>query len=301
MSESMTQETVRCGHRQGIPCRDLALPEALRRTLPGWIVLVAAVAAVYAGIVQGMVLDWMQDDNYSHGFLVPVVAGYLAWTRRDSLARARVRPDPWGLAVLALGLTMLVLGWLATEYFTMRASLVVVMAGAVFHLLGRRVFALLAVPLAYLLLMVPIPYIVYDAAAFPLKLFVTDVSVLALKAMGIVVWQEGNIIMFPDITLEVANACSGLRSIMSLLAVGTAYALVFHRSLFDRLVLILSTVPLAVLTNVLRVVGTGILAKYFGESVAKGFFHEFAGFFVFMTAVALFGLLGLLLKKTRSQ
>jgi exosortase len=279
----------------------MTLSMAMRRHLPGWVLLFAVLSLVYAQIVQGMVADWISDENYSHGFLVPLISGYLAWRRRDELARAEVGSDSRGLILLGLGLGMLLLGWLGSEYFTMRASLVVVLSGSVLYLLGGQVFSLLAIPLGYLLLMIPIPYVIYNAAAFPLKLFVTDISVLALKALGIVVWQEGNIIMFPDITLEVANACSGLRSIMSLVAVGAAYALIFHRSWLDRGILLASTVPLAVATNAMRVVGTGILAKYFGEAAAKGFFHEFAGFFVFMTAVAMFGLLGALLKKVRSQ
>ncbi|WP_029897879.1 exosortase A [Desulfohalovibrio reitneri] len=275
----------------------MTLTTALRRTWPGWVAFFAVLSLVYFPVVQGMVEDWATDENYSHGFLVPLIAGYLVYRKRDELNQTPVGTAPIGLAVVAGGVGMLVLGWLASEYFTMRSSLVVVLAGASLFLLGRRVTGKLAAPLAYLLLMVPIPYVLYNAAAFPLKLFVTEISVFTLKTMGVVVWQEGNILMFPHITLEVANACSGLRSIMSLLAIGVAYALIFHRSNIQRALLILSTIPLAVITNALRVVGTGILAKYFGEAAAKGFFHEFAGLFVFMTAVALFVALGVVLKR----
>jgi exosortase len=185
----------------------------------------------------------------------------------------------------------------ASEYFTQRSSLVIIVAGSVLFLLGWDVFKILLAPLCYLLLMVPIPYIIYDAAALPLKLLVTKVSVLSMKALGIVVLQEGNILMFPNITLEVADACSGLRSIMSLLALGAAYAFVLHTKTRDRIILILSTLPIAIFTNCLRVIATGVLAQYVGSAAAEGFFHEFAGLFIFACAVFMFVTLSALLKR----
>jgi exosortase len=179
----------------------------------------------------------------------------------------------------------------------MRSSLVLILVGAVLFLFGWEVLKVLLVPLAYLLLMIPIPAVIYDAVAFPLKLFVTRVSVLSMKALGVVVVQEGNILMFPNITLEVADACSGLRSIMSLLALGVAYAFVLHPKIRDRVILVLSTLPIAIATNCLRVVATGVLAQHFGAAAAEGFFHEFAGLFVFAGAVAMFATLGTLLKR----
>jgi len=275
----------------------MTLVQALRKHSFELLLLVLLLGAVYHSIVYEMILDWKKDDNYSHGFLVPFIAAYLVYMRKDDLLAAVVRPCNAGFAIIALGLGVLFLGWLGTEYFTMRSSLVIIMAGSVLYLLGWEVFKILLAPLCYLVLMVPIPYIIYDAAAFPLKLLVTKVSVLSMKALGIVVWQEGNILMFPNITLEVADACSGLRSIMSLLALGAAYAFVLHTKTRDRLILILSTLPIAVFTNCLRVIATGILAQYFGSAAAEGFFHEFAGLFVFGAAVVLFVALGTSLKR----
>ena len=275
----------------------MTLVQTLRTHKFELLALVLLLGAVYHSIVYEMILDWKKDDNYSHGFLVPFIAGYLAYMRKDDLVAAVVRPCNAGLAVIAMGLGVLFLGWLGTEYFTMRSSLVIIIAGSVLYLLGWEVFKILLAPLCYLLLMVPIPYIIYDAAAFPLKLLVTKVSVLSMKALGIVVWQEGNILMFPNITLEVADACSGLRSIMSLLALGAAYAFVLHTKTRDRVILILSTLPIAIFTNCLRVIATGILAQYFGSAAAEGFFHEFAGLFVFGAAVVMFVALGSALKR----
>lgn len=263
----------------------------------GGLLLLVALAAVYWPVVIPMVKQWGSDPNYSHGYLVPLIAAYMAWMRKDDLLNSSPQPSLTGLLLFAFGLVMLLIGFLGTEYFTMRSSLVVVVAGSILYLLGWEVFKILLAPLCYLLLMVPIPYIIYDAAAFPLKLLVTEVSVLSMKALGIVVWQEGNILMFPNITLEVADACSGLRSIISLLALGAAYAFVLHHKARDRVILILSTLPIAVFTNCLRVIATGILAQYFGSAAAEGFFHEFAGLFVFGAAVVMFVALGACLKR----
>jgi exosortase len=256
-----------------------------------------AVGALYWPVIVPMVKQWASDDNYSHGFLVPIISLYLAYMRKNELYSANIHPCNAGLALVLFGLMMLLLGWVATEFLTMRSSLVVVLSGSILYLWGWEIFKILLAPLCYLFLMVPIPAVLYDAAAFPLKLFVTNVSVLSMKALGIVVWQEGNILMFPNITLEVADACSGLRSIMSLLALGAAYAFVLHTLIRDRIILIVSTLPIAILTNCLRVVATGVLAQYFGSAAAEGFFHEFAGLFVFAAAVSMFLVLGSALKR----
>lgn len=262
--------------------------------------LILFLALLYSKIVFGMVSDWYHDENYSHGFLVPFIAGYLLYQRRAALREAMIRPDSLGLFVFVAGVLQLLLGWLSTEYFTMRSSLITVLCGVTLYWYGRDVFRVLRAPLLYLLLMVPIPYIIYDSVAFPLKLFVTKVSVWALKLMGVVVWREGNILMFPNITLEVADACSGLRSIMSLLALSVAFALLFHKSLRNRLIIVGLTIPLAIVCNMLRVIGTGFLAQFFGAAAAEGFFHEFAGLLVFLTAVlVLFGV-GVFLRRHES-
>ena len=261
------------------------------------VLIFIAVGALYWPVIVPMVKQWASDDNYSHGFLVPIISLYLAYMRKNELQSANIHPCNAGLALVLFGLMMLLLGWVATELLTMRSSLVVVLSGSILYLWGWEIFKILLAPLCYLFLMVPIPAVLYDAAAFPLKLFVTNVSVLSMKALGIVVWQEGNILMFPNITLEVADACSGLRSIMSLLALGAAYAFVLHTLIRDRIILIVSTLPIAILTNCLRVVATGVLAQYFGSAAAEGFFHEFAGLFVFAAAVVMFVALGSALKR----
>jgi len=258
---------------------------------------VVAIGMAYATIIPAMVMDWSHDENYSHGFLVPLISGYFLWEKWPQLKTVRLQPSNAGLLVVAGSLLLLLLGFVGREYFTMRASLVMLLAGIILFWCGREVLKLTALPVGFLLFMVPLPYIVYDAIAFPLKLLVAEYSVLALKVMGITVLREGNIIMFPQTVLEVADACSGLRSLMSLLTLAVAVAFVFHKSLAKRLILIVSALPIAIVTNMFRVIATGVLAQYYGAAAAEGFFHEFAGLAVFILAMVLLLLESALLRR----
>ena len=271
--------------------------ESLKKNRVQLLLIIPLLVGLYWKIVPGMVRDWTRDENYSHGFLVPLIAGYFLYQRWPQLKERVARPDGVGLVVIILGLLQLLLGWLSTEYFTMRSSLVVLLAGLVLYFFGRQVLKLMALPLGYLLFMVPIPYIIYNLAAFPLKMFVTKVSVGALHLLGVIVQREGNIIIFPTTTLEVADACSGMRSLLSLLALAVAYAYFIPTSTKRRWILIASAVPIAIATNALRVIVTGILAQWWGAKAAEGFFHEFAGMAVFALAMALLVGVGALVKR----
>lgn len=272
--------------------------QAVRTNRWNFLLLLLLVSLTYASVIPDMVLQWKDDANYSHGFLVPLIAGYFLYLRRNELADATVEPWGPGLAVIVAGLLQLVAGRLAGEFFTMRLSLVVVLAGIVLFLLGKGVFRFILLPLAYLLFMIPLPYILYDAVAFPLKLLVTRVSVKALQFLEITVLREGNILMFPSVTLEVADACSGVRSLVSLLAISTACAFLIDLSPLRRAILVASAVPIALATNAFRVIITGILAQYWGKAAAEGFFHEFAGMSVFAMALVLVAAVTALLRRT---
>jgi exosortase len=262
-----------------------------------FLLLLPFVAVLYATIMPDLFDDWLNDPNYSHGLLVPFISGWFAWQRRGDLQASEVRSSNAGLVVIFTALVMLIVGAAGTEYFTQRISLVLLLAGIILYWFGREVLRILALPVAFLVFMVPLPYIVYDAIAFPLKLLVAKVSVATLKAVGVIVWREGNIIMFPNVTLEVADACSGLRSLMSLLAIGVSYAFIFHNSRPQRILLILMAVPIAMISNMFRVIATGFLAQYYGAAAAEGFFHEFAGLAVFALAMGLLLLTGMILRR----
>ena len=251
------------------------------------IILFLGLFAVYAGILHDLSLAWLNDENYSHGFLVPFISAYFIWQQRDKLQKIPLRPSNGGLLLIAFSLCVLFVGVAAQEYYSMRSSFIFLLGGLVVFLLGWNWLKALALPIGFLFFMIPLPYIVYDAMAFPLKLFVAKFSVITLKLMGVVVLREGNIIMFPQTVLEVADACSGLRSLMSLLALGVALAVFTQPKISRRVLLVSLTLPIAIATNMIRVIGTGYLAQHYGAAAAEGFFHEFAGMAVFILAMVL--------------
>ena len=254
-------------------------------------------AGLYSSVIPGMVRQWYLDGNYSHGFLVPVISAYLLYRRVDELKQAEVSPSGLGMTIIISALALLIFGTYGGEYFTLRASMILLLIGLVLHFFGREVFRIAAVPILFLFFMIPLPYIVYDAIAFPLKLFVTKISVIILKLIGVSVIREGNVLMFSTATFEVADACSGIRSLLSLLAMGTAYACLVRATRLQKLLIILAAIPLAVATNALRVIMTGLLAQHWGKAVAEGFFHEFAGLLLFAVAIALLLGLGALIRR----
>ena len=258
-------------------------------------------AGLYRDILPDMAHQWYEDANYSHGFIVPLVAAYFVYRRRSQLLQVPVAPWWPGFALFLLGLLQLVVGWLGTELFTMRSSVVVTLAGMTLFFFGKRLFRLMLLPLSYLLFMVPLPYLVYDSIAFPLKLLVTSASIAFLKLAGVVVMREGNIIMLPLTTLEVADACSGIRSLISLLALAVAYAFYLEFTPLKKTWLILAAVPIAIAANAFRVIVTGFLAQHFGAKAAEGFFHEFAGMAVFSVAITLLLALGFCLTDQKGK
>jgi exosortase len=277
----------------------MTFAQSLREHRIPLLLALLSVAAVYRGVLPKMVSEWYTDANYSHGFLVPFIAGYFVYERRHDLGSVTIEPWWPGLLLFLVGLLQLVIGWLGMEYFTMRSSLVVTLAGMTLFFFGKRLFRLMLLPLGYLIFMIPLPYLVYDAIAFPLKLFMTRVSIYFLQAVGVVVVREGNVIMLPLTTLEVADACSGIRSLISLFALAVAFAFFLKISPLRRVLLLASSVPIAISANAFRVIGTGLLAQYWGAKAAEGFFHEFAGMAVFVMAIMLLVAFGSLLARAK--
>ena len=244
----------------------------------------AAGAWLYADVIQKLVSDWAHDDNYSHGFLIPPLAGYFIWERRDSLAGAVLRPSVWGIGVVLGSLGVLVAGILGAEYFLSRVSLIGVMAGSVLFLAGWQHLRIVAFPLAFLLLMVPLPAIVFNQIAFPLQIFASRFGTEVLQVCAVPVLREGNVIVLASTKLEVAEACSGIRSLISLLTLGILFGYFTDRRLWVRTVIALSTIPIAIIANGIRVAGTGLAAHFYGPETAEGFFHTFSGWLVFLVA-----------------
>jgi exosortase len=243
---------------------------------------------LYRDVLFKLVRDWSHDENYSHGFLIVPIAAYFAWERRDRLRAASLSPSVLGLLVVILSVMTLIAGVLGAELFLSRVSLLGVIAGTILFVWGWEHLRILFLPVAFLLLMIPIPAILFNQIAFPLQLLASRFGELTLSALHIPVLREGNVITLANTELEVAEACSGIRSLISLLTLGIVYGYFVHTSVWVRTVLALATIPVAIVANGFRVAGTGVAAHYYGPQAAEGFFHTFSGWIVFLVA---FGML----------
>jgi exosortase len=294
--------------------------------------LVSALVFVYASVLTKLSHDWWVDENYSHGLLIPFVIGYILWAERKKLRQGPYRPSVlWGGAAIVLALFALWAGVAGAELFIQRTSLVLMLAGVVVYFWGGQLLRLVWVPLGLLLLAIPIPTIVFNKIAFPLQLFASRCAVWSMRLFDIPVLRQGNIIELMPLNsletkkLEVVEACSGIRSLMTLVTLAVVFAYVSYpresagtggtpdgsrrgglfRSLaswgfWRSTLLVLSAVPIAILTNALRVSGTGILARYYGVKIADGFFHSFSGWVIYIVAFVLLFAFGWVLDRLRS-
>jgi exosortase A len=248
------------------------------------LVLLLAGVYLYAPMARKLIRDWANDDNYSHGFFIVPLALFFAWERRGRLLQAARQPVALGLVVVIGSLGLLVAGTLGAELFLTRVSLIGTLGGTVLFLYGWAFLRALAFPLLFLLLMVPIPAIVFNQIAFPLQLVASRFGASALSACSIPVLREGNVIVLANTTLEVAEACSGIRSLVSLLTLALVYGYFMDSRWWVRAVVAISAVPIAIIANGLRVAGTGVAAHLYGPEAAQGFFHTFSGWLVFGVA-----------------
>ena len=302
----------------------VAVPRKLYQPLT----IAIALAFVYFTVLLKLGGDWWNDENYSHGLLIPFVIGYILWQERERFTEARTQPAVWWGAI-GVGFSLLLLwaGTAGAELFVQRVSLVLMVASVVIYFWGFRLLRLIAVPLSLLILAIPIPQIIFNRIAFPLQLFASRCAVAAMSFFSIPVLRQGNIIELMPLgasepkKLAVVEACSGIRSLMTLVTLAVVYAyftqprdsttnfslsqteaegskaehdklkfvgpflksFTFWRSL----ILVVAAVPIAILTNALRVSGTGVLAHYYGTRVADGFFHSFSGWVIYIAAAVL--------------
>jgi exosortase len=286
------------------------------RALP----IIVAIAFAYATVLAKLSYDWWTDENYSHGLLIPFIIGYLLWVGRDKFASARANASVWlGGATVAVALMALWAGVAGAELYTQRMSLVLLIAGVVVYFWGLQLLKLILIPLFLLILAIPIPAIIFNKIAFPLQLFASRCAVWSMQMLGIPVLRQGNVIelkplnSFDTKKLEVVEACSGIRSLMTLITLGVVFAYFTHPKsepdhpkthfygMLRSAIIVLSAIPIAIVTNALRVSGTGVLAHYYGTQIADGFFHSFSGWVVYIVAfLMLFGV-GWLLDRFRPK
>lgn len=254
----------------------------------GWLpyaIIAALLVAIYYHIAAKLVYDWYTIPDYSHGFLVPLFAGYLIWDKKAKLSAIPVQPTWRGLSLIILGIILLILGVYGVELFTTRMSFLFLMAGLIWTFFGGRMLRELRFPLLVLILAIPIPAIIFNHITFPLQLMASRIASNILPMLGVPVLQEGNVIQLPVMKLEVAEACSGIRSLMSLFALAVFYGYFLERTTSRRTILALASIPIAVAANVVRIVGTGLCVQYWDPDKALGFFHEFSGWVMFVISL----------------
>lgn len=251
------------------------------------LVVGAAALLVYLPTLVALARQWATDANYSHGFVIVPFAVYFGWRQRRRLAAAPRHPNALGLVIVVGSLLIFLAGLLGAELFLTRVSMIGVLAGAIVFLWGWRHLRVLAFPVLFLLLMIPLPALVFNRVAFPLQLLASRAGESALTLAGIPVLREGNVLVLPSTTLEVAQACSGIRSLISLLAMSLILGKLYEPRRWARAVLVVLTIPVAIVANAARVAGTGFAAQWIGPQAAQGFFHEFSGWVVFVLTLGL--------------
>jgi exosortase len=269
------------------PHRDI--PHTVSQWPVAWgpVLLLAALALwLYHGIFVKLVTDWYELPDFSHGFLIPFFAFFILWDNRQKFRTTPIQPSWAGSLLVVLALFELLLGRLGADLFLQRTSFVLLVAGIVWTLLGRPMLSRSKFVLFVFLLAIPLPTIVFNKITFPLQLFASRLSSDALQFVGVPVLRDGNIIQLPAMPLEVAEACSGIRSLMSLFTVAVIYGYFLERATWRRVVLALSSLPIAVAANVARIFGTGLCVQYWDPVKAMGFFHEFSGWLMFLVSLS---------------
>ena len=262
-------------------------PTAIRSYSLALLVLAGLVLVLYGSILKDLVFDWWNNPDYTHGFLVPVFSGYVLWLKRDSYRMIPLAASNFGLIVMFAAIALLFVGTLGADEFSTRISMCVLVAGIVIYLRGWSMLRALAFPLWYLTLAIPLPSILYNQVTFPLQLLASRIAAGLIELTGIPVFREGNLLRVPNYAVEVALACSGIRSLLTLIALAVGYAYVAERRTWARIGLVLLMIPIGVFTNALRITVSSLVGYRFGAEWAEGFLHAFSGWLIYLIALAL--------------
>jgi exosortase len=267
-------------------------------TTVGWVS--ALLVACYGPILLSLLRIWYDDPDMGHGFFVPVIAGYIAWKKRDEIADAIPNPNWWGLAILVWGALQLYVATLGAELFLARTSFVISIIGAVLLLGGTRYLKVFGFPLFLLFFMIPIPAIIYNQLTFPLQLIASSAAENGISLLQIPVIREGNVLELSSTKLNVVEACSGIRSLLTLTFLSLVYGYFFEKRTWVRVVLFFATIPIAIVANAGRVTLTGVVSQ-FNPDLAEGFFHEAQGWVIFMVALVILVALHQLIVRTTNM
>jgi exosortase len=259
--------------------------------------LIALASLLNMEVWYDLILDWMRDDNYSHGFLVVPVSIFVLYSRRQEL-RFPAPPSNLGLVLIVAGSLGLILGIAASEYFVTRVSLVMQLTGIGLAYLGVENFRRVWFAFFFLLFMIPIPAVIYYQATLPMQLLSTKITTFLLHLVGVPAIRQGHVIYLPDYSLEVIEACSGLRSLVALLALGSLHAWLYMTGRVRSVALVLLTIPIAMTSNVFRIFVTALGAYSISKELAESFLHEISGLLVFISAIVMMMIAGVFLRWT---
>jgi exosortase len=270
---------------------DLALPRARESSFSriDWLpcaIIAVLLCVLYYRVAIKLVYDWYSIPDYSHGFLVPFFAAFLIWDKRKELNTTPIRQSWAGIALVIFSIAVLILGVYGVDLFTSRMSFVMLLTGLIWTFFGWAMVKALRFPLVVLVLAIPFPAIVFNQITFPLQLLASRIASEILPILGVPTLHEGNVIELPIMKLEVAEACSGIRSLMSLFTLAVFYGYFLEKTTKRRIILALASIPIAVAANVFRIVGTGLCVQYWDPDKALGFFHEFSGWVMFVISLA---------------
>ena len=251
------------------------------------LILASLIGLLYYVILRGLVVDWWTDPNWSHGLIVPLFSAWIVWRQRARIAGASVEPSWWGLVIIFGASAILTLGVLGAEIFLSRISFLILLAGIIVRFRGWKFFRAVLFPWALLFLTIPLPAIVLNQIAFPLQFVASGLASSLLEFVGVPVLRQGNVIQLPSFALNVVEACSGLRSLVSLITLAVIYGYLFEPRVWRRCLLALIAIPIAVIANGLRILGSGLLGQYWDPQKAEGFFHLFSGFLIFLLSLGM--------------
>ncbi len=251
-----------------------------------YIIVAILLVVLYYRVAVKLVYDWYTIPDYSHGFLVPLFAAFLVWDKRKVLKAIPIRQTWSGIVLVVFSIMVLILGVYGVELFTARISFILMITGLIATFFGWAMVRELRFPLLVLVLAIPFPAILFNRITFPLQLLASRIASDILPLLRVPTLHEGNVIELPVMKLEVAEACSGIRSLMSLFTLAVFYGYFLERTTKRRVILALASIPIAVTANVARIVGTGLCVQYWDPEKALGFFHEFSGWVMFVVSLA---------------
>ena len=266
------------------------------------IALSICAAVIYYDGIARMVNWWMNREEYSHGFLIPVITAYLIHQRSDRLRETRFTGSWIGVGLALIGLFLYFLGELSTIYAVIQYGFVIFLCGAIWAFVGTRAFRIMAIPLLLLFFMVPFPNFIYNTLSQKLQLLSSEIGVAVIRLFGISVYLEGNVIDLGSYKLQVVEACDGLRYLFPLMTLGVIVAYFYQAAMWKRLLIFFSTIPITILMNSFRIGVIGIMVEYWGQSMAEGFLHDFEGWAIFMACFAILFLeMWLLMRLSRDK